>query len=71
MQSLPQIKLTAVKINEVWCKKCGICTAFCSRGVLVQTPDKKILAEKIENCIGCGICVNLCPDYALSLEMVE
>ncbi|MBM7854746.1 2-oxoglutarate ferredoxin oxidoreductase subunit delta [Desulfohalotomaculum tongense] len=68
---VPKIKETVVKVNEAWCKKCGICAAFCRKGVLVQNKDKKIYVQNPENCVGCGFCVNLCPDYAITLEVVE
>lgn len=68
---VPGIKETVVTINSSWCKKCGICAAFCKKKVLVQHKDKTIGIENSENCVGCKTCINLCPDYAISLEVKE
>ncbi len=50
-----------------WCKGCGICAAFCPRGVLKIVNDK-VFVENEENCIRCGQCELRCPDYAIWLE---
>ncbi|MTI81093.1 MAG: 4Fe-4S dicluster domain-containing protein [Firmicutes bacterium] len=70
-ETVPSIKETVVKLNQALCKKCGICAVFCKKEVLVQKQDQKIYIENAENCVGCRQCVNLCPDYAISLEVVE
>ncbi|MBO4666734.1 MAG: 4Fe-4S binding protein [Bacilli bacterium] len=53
-------------INLDWCKGCGICAAFCPKGVLV-VKDKVKIAEP-EKCILCGQCEQRCPDYAIYIE---
>ena len=50
-----------------WCKGCGICAAFCPRGVL-KIIDDKVSVVNEENCIRCGQCELRCPDYAIWLE---
>lgn len=57
-------------LNEAWCKGCGVCAAFCPRGVL-QLKGEKIAIQEIEKCILCGLCELRCPDYAIFLEEVE
>ena len=54
-------------INRAWCKGCGVCAAFCPRGVLALEGDKIKIAMP-ENCISCGMCELRCPDYAIYLE---
>lgn len=57
-----------VTINPKWCKKCGICAAFCPRQVYTfkagQVPE--ITAE--EKCIGCRQCEQRCPDFAVTVR---
>lgn len=55
--------LTVVK---EWCKGCGICVAFCPKGVLILK-NEKVEIENIELCIQCGQCELRCPDFAIYL----
>ena len=50
------------------CKGCGICAAFCPKGVLGLDELGKIKIVRRENCIGCGQCELRCPDYAIFVE---
>ena len=54
-------------VNPLWCKGCGVCAAFCPKGVLALEGDK-IAIKEIEKCIYCGMCEIRCPDYAIYLE---
>lgn len=60
-----------VKINEKWCKGCGLCIAFCPKGVLVMGERLKAQVKYPEKCIGCRRCENLCPDLAIIVEEAE
>lgn len=60
-----------VTINEKWCKKCGICGAFCPRGVFVTDDFGKPIAKYSQNCIKCMLCVIRCPDFAIEVEEEE
>nr|WP_315989214.1 hypothetical protein [Desulforamulus aquiferis] len=31
---VPRLKNHRIVVNQAWCKKCGICIAFCAKGVL-------------------------------------
>lgn len=50
------------------CKGCGICAAFCPKGVLAINTLSKIEIVKGDECIACGQCELRCPDYAIFVE---
>lgn len=56
-----------VKINFDRCKGCGICVAFCPKGVLVMARGKSSVKNQTA-CIGCVKCEMLCPDFAIQVE---
>ncbi len=60
-----------VKINQAWCKGCGICVAFCPKKVLGLDPQMKVQMLDRENCIKCGQCELRCPDYAIYLGGID
>ena len=53
-----------------WCKGCGICAAFCPKGVL-QIRNEKVRIDETKQCISCGLCELRCPDYAIYLVNME
>lgn len=58
-----------VEVEERLCKSCGICIAFCTRGVLeAQGALRKAVAAHPERCTGCRMCEIYCPDWAISVE---
>jgi 2-oxoglutarate ferredoxin oxidoreductase subunit delta len=63
------IENTVVKVNEAWCKKCGVCIAFCPKKVLESDELGQVVVAKQEECIACLICERLCPDYAINIEV--
>ena len=63
-------KAKKLVLNTQWCKGCGVCAAFCPKGVLALEGDKIVIRE-IDKCIYCGMCEMRCPDYALYLEEAE
>ena len=71
VSSIPRLRSTRVVINPTWCKKCGICIAFCNKGVLAYGEGNKVEIVNSEKCVGCGLCENFCPDYAISLEVAD
>lgn len=56
-----------LRINQSWCKGCGICVAFCPKDVLSIVEEKVSITDE-ELCIRCGLCEQRCPDYAIYLE---
>jgi 2-oxoglutarate ferredoxin oxidoreductase subunit delta len=54
-------------IIQAWCKKCGICVAFCPKQVY-RCDDKCVHVERPEECIGCRFCEMHCPDLAIAVK---
>ena len=57
-----------LKFNLEWCKGCGICAAFCPKGVLEINDEGKVKAAHPDKCISCGLCGFWCPDMVIELE---
>lgn len=56
-----------ITINSKWCKKCGLCVAFCPKKVLGEDSGApKVLDENL--CIGCLLCEMHCPDFAIAVK---
>lgn len=55
-----------VFIYHAWCKKCGICVAFCPTKCLSSKPDGTPIVQFPEKCVHCETCDRLCPDFAIT-----
>jgi len=55
-----------IQIFHKWCKGCGICIAFCPKGVLETRFDGHPVIAHPERCIHCGLCDLRCPDFAIT-----
>ncbi len=60
---------TRVIVNQEWCKKCGLCIAFCPKQVLAADELGKVTVVAPDRCIACNICERLCPDYAINIRV--
>lgn len=60
-----------VEIYKGWCKKCGICVAFCPRDVLDIGEDGYPLVKDPERCTECDLCEMMCPDFAIVVSKDE
>ena len=68
---LPEIKESGDKSSPViiyynWCKKCGICVAFCPTVCLGRKADGSPYVLAPEKCTHCETCDLLCPDFAIT-----
>ena len=54
-----------------WCKKCGICSAFCPKDVIGQDEYGGPVFERPEDCIGCRFCELHCPDFAITVQELD
>ena len=58
-------------VFEAWCKKCGICVAFCPTGALTSDKDGLPILTYPEKCTLCGMCELRCPDFAIAVKARE
>ena len=60
-----------VHVFEAWCKKCGICVAFCPTKALTSDKDGLPILTYPEKCTQCGMCELRCPDFAIAVRPKE
>ncbi len=60
-----------IKIDEAICKRCGFCIEFCTTGVYEADKDGLPLVKNLDKCTSCRLCELRCPDFALSVEVVN
>ena len=59
------------------CKGCRFCIEFCPRHVLRESPEfntkgyHPVYADSNNDCLNCGLCEMLCPEFAISVFPVE
>ena len=57
-----------VIIYNNWCKRCGICVAFCPKKVLALDPEGYPFVKDNKACTKCGLCELRCPDFAVVVD---
>ncbi|MCP4482358.1 MAG: 4Fe-4S dicluster domain-containing protein [bacterium] len=61
-----------VEINREYCKCCGICIEVCPVNVLSVSKEFNTSGvhpvELIGDCIACGKCYLMCPDFAIEVK---
>ena len=58
----------AVEIYQSWCKRCGICVAFCPAEVLAQDESGMVYVKDPDRCTSCQLCELRCPDFAIHVR---
>ena len=61
----------AVSVFAHWCKACGICMAFCPKGVFSPDAEGRSVVTRMEACVGCRFCELHCPDFAIAVKELE
>ncbi len=54
-------------VYKSWCKKCGICMAFCPKEALEKDPEGYPRWRNPQTCVGCRMCELRCPDFAIEV----
>jgi 2-oxoglutarate ferredoxin oxidoreductase subunit delta len=62
-----QRKAHEIRVNEVWCKQCGICIAFCAPAALKADVTGAPQVVNLEACTLCMLCELRCPDFAIEV----
>ncbi len=57
----------SVEIYRGWCKKCGICIAFCPRQILASDEAGYPVLKDPDRCSACNLCADRCPDFAIAV----
>lgn len=57
--------LSKIAIYRGWCKRCGICVAFCPHQALAEDEDSYPFLKESAKCNRCGLCEMRCPDFAI------
>jgi 2-oxoglutarate ferredoxin oxidoreductase subunit delta len=57
-----------VEIYKSWCKRCGICVAFCPAEVMALDEQGEVVVKNPERCTGCQLCELRCPDFAITVR---
>src|SRR5687767_6025524 len=66
-----------VVVGEDLCKACGFCLSICPVDVFAyrKAPNKigwfPMFTAKEENCVGCMLCYQVCPDFCINVELKQ
>lgn len=56
-----------LEIRRKWCKGCSLCVDACPKKVLGLDQLAKIEVLNPSQCISCGSCEGICPDFAIKV----
>ncbi len=56
-----------INFNPALCKKCGLCSYTCPRGVIAGKIGELPQVIELDRCTNCLLCFYRCPDFALEV----
>lgn len=68
--SKPDRPAPEIRIHLSWCKSCGLCVDYCSRGVLEMREGVPEVI-RADRCTRCLQCEAICPDFAIEVADAE
>jgi 2-oxoglutarate ferredoxin oxidoreductase subunit delta len=75
VHSIPQGRVFIIANR---CKGCGFCIEFCPHGCLKESKRFNVkgyhppeLVFQAEDCVECGLCSLICPEFAIYTELKE
>jgi 2-oxoglutarate ferredoxin oxidoreductase subunit alpha len=57
-----------IKFFKGWCKRCGVCYEFCPSKALVGNDWGEPQVADADQCRGCMLCVQHCPDFGITIS---
>jgi len=69
--------LKKIVIDEIYCKGCKLCIDQCPKNVFENSskrnPKGYLVPDvaRAEDCIACLLCEMICPDMAITVEVVD
>ena len=64
-------RVAEIEINQKWCKGCTLCAAFCPKAVYTSDSSGHQIITDSSKCILCMLCVERCPDFALTVTATQ
>ncbi len=61
-------EMPTITVFQAWCKRCGICVAFCPQQVLAMDENRQVFPRHPEKCVACHMCELRCPDFAITVK---
>jgi len=66
-ETRPRPSARHLQVYRAWCKKCGLCVAFCPVRALAQDSEGYPCWAEAAACTNCGLCELRCPDFAIEV----